>query len=270
MPFIESSRAADEGAAARRFAGGTPPMRTSRGKQPPSGFALQLSDAVLADPSSSATLALAYTQFNDMTVTKYAHHFTTEPPNLYFYDCVGFTGYTVRKAAPRAWNSVVAAIGLSRGFVPKPVTFTRFLDSLQRRDQPGWHPVPTVGDIRGGDIITWQPAGDDGTPNLDKVGHAVIALTTPCRLDALGERWAAVIMDSTATPHGPNDTRRPENPLSRRNIPIVNARGVSAPSGLGVGTMGFSASPDGRITGVEWSLGRAAKSVVLAAGRATH
>ena len=77
-------------------------------------------------------------------------------------------------------------------------------------------------------------------------------------------------MDSTATPHGPHDTRRPENPLAQRNIPIVNARGVTAPSGLGIGTMGFSTTPEGRVVGVQWSLGRKPKPVVFGAGRATH
>ncbi len=270
MPFIHRKLDAGEPGAARELQGDSVPKPSSRGSQTPSGFTVQLDGAVLTDASASALLASAYTQFNDMTVTKYAHHFTTEPPDLYFYDCVGFAGYTLRKATPTAWNSLATAIGLKRGFVPKPITFTRFLRSLEQRRQAGWLPVPTVGDIRGGDLLTWQPASDDGTPDLDKVGHAVMALTTPQALDATGTRWGLVVMDSTSTPHGPNDTRRPENVLSQRNIPIINARGVSAPSGLGIGTMGFSTDADGRIVGVEWSLGRAAKSVVLAAGRATQ
>ncbi len=269
MPFIHH-KADGESGAPREPQSGAAPRPVSRGRQTPSGFAVQLEGAVLTDASESALLALAYTQFNDMTMTKYVHHFSTEPPDLYFYDCVGFAGYTLRKATPTAWNSLATAIGLKRGFVPKPITFTRFLHSLEQHRQAGWLAVPTVGDVRGGDLLTWQPASADGTPDLDKVGHAVMALTTPQALDATGTRWGLAIMDSTATPHGPNDTRRPENVLSRRNIPIVNARGVSAPSGLGIGTMGFSAAPDGRIVAVEWSLGRAAKPVVLATGRATE
>jgi hypothetical protein len=270
MPFIHRKLDAGESGAPRELQGDTAPKPASRGRQTPSGFAVQLPEAVLTEASESALLASAYAQFNDMTVTKYAHHFTTEPPDLYFYDCVGFAGYTLRKATPTAWNSLATAIGLKHGFVPKPITFTHFLHSLEQRPQAGWLAVPGVGDIRGGDLLTWQPASADGTPALDKVGHAVMALTRPQPLDTAGARWGLVIMDSTATQHGPNDTRRPENVLSQRNIPIVNARGVSAPSGLGIGVMGFSAAPDGRIVAVEWSLGRAPKPVVLAAGRASR
>jgi hypothetical protein len=58
--------------------------------------------------------------------------------------------------------------------------------------------------------------------------------------------------------------------LSQRNIPVVNARGVTAPSGLGIGAMGFTTTSDGRVVAVEWSLGRAAKPVVWGAGRAIN
>jgi hypothetical protein len=245
-------------------------MPASRGSQTPAGFPLEIAGAALEDAATSAPLTSAYTQFNDMTTTKYAHHFTTQPPDLFFYDCVGFTGYTVRKATPTAWHSLVAAIGLSNGFVPKPITFARFLNALATHPQPGWLAVPSVSDIRGGDIIAWQPANDDGSADTSKVGHAVIPLMTPRLVDGSSTRWEVVVMDSTATQHGPHDTRRPENPLSQRNIPVVNARGATAPSGLGIGTMGFRTSPQGHIVGVEWSLGRAAKSVVLGAGRSTH
>lgn len=75
-------------------------------------------------------------------------------------------------------------------------------------------------------------------------------------------------MDSTASPHGPCDTRKPDNPLSRRNLHITNARGLSVPSGLGIGTMAFTATSDGQVVGVEWSVGRASKPVLLGVGRA--
>jgi hypothetical protein len=271
MPFTPGGSDAVAAEISRLLAGAQPSMPTSRGTQTPSGFAFEMVGAMLADASSSPTLAHAYAQFNDVKATKYVHHFTTEPPDVYFYDCVGFTGYTVREATPVAWRSLAGAIGLHPGFVPKPATFAYFLDALKTHDRPGWRAVPAARDIRAGDIIAWQPAGEDGAPDMSKVGHAVIPLTTPRPIEGSDDaRWEAVVMDSTASPHGPCDTRQPDNPLSRRNLPTTNARGISVPSGLGIGTMAFSATADGRVVGIEWSVGRPPKPVVFGAGRATH
>jgi hypothetical protein len=271
MPFMPGGSDAVASEVEQLVAAGRSSGPASRGTQTPSGFALQMVDAVLAGASTSPTLAHAYGQFNDLTATKYAHHFTTQPPDIYFYDCVGFTGYTVREATPVAWQSLTGTIGLTRGVVPKPATFAAFLDALQTHDRPGWQAVPIARDIRAGDIIAWQPADQDGAADLSKVGHAVIPLTRLRPIDGSdGARWEAVVMDSTAIPHGPCDTRQPDNPLSRRNVPIANARGVTAPSGLGIGTMAFSVRADGRVVGVEWSVGRPSKRVVLGVGRAIH
>ena len=44
-------------------------------------------------------------------------------------------------------------------------------------------------------------------------------------------------MDSTAGGHGPDDTRKPSDPLSERNAPILTTSGDVEPSGLGIGTI---------------------------------
>jgi hypothetical protein len=74
-------------------------------------------------------------------------------------------------------------------------------------------------------------------------------------------------MDSTAGGHGPDDTRKPGNPLSQRNAPIRTKKGAMEPSGLGIGTIALDTTPSGAVTGVEWNVGNAPESIVFGAGR---
>ena len=81
-------------------------------------------------------------------------------------------------------------------------------------------------------------------------------------------------MDSTATPHGPDDTRHSSNPLSERNAPLGMAAGSgasskhpSAPSGLGIGVIALDTDSSGAVTGVEWTVGTRVEHVTFAAGR---
>jgi len=95
-----------------------PTKPPSTGTQTPSGFTIQMPGATLAPASTANTLASAYSQFNDMTCTEYTHHYQFAPPNYYYYDCVGFTGYTTRESDPQACQSVVSAAHLAPGYVP--------------------------------------------------------------------------------------------------------------------------------------------------------
>jgi hypothetical protein len=246
-----------------------PAMPSSTGTAPPSGFAVQMAGATLAPASSSAALAAAYDQFNEMTCSQYTHRYREAPPRYYYYDCVGFTGYTVRVADPVAWRSVRRVVGLrSPGVVPTPWAFVRFFDRLASVPQSGWAAVPTVRSIRPGDVLAWQPALADGRPNRSGVGHSVMPLVTPRAMPGSGgRRWEVVVMDSTAGGHGPDDTRRPSNPLSERNAPIVDKQGHPVPSGLGIGTLVLDTDARGVVTGVEWSVGAQPEAVVFGAAR---
>ena len=147
----------------------------STGSSTPSGFTTEMAGAVLAPATHASTLASAYTQFNDMACSQYAHHFLESPPNYYYYDCVGFTGYTVRVSDLLAWKSVVDVIGLrSYRVVPTPLAFKKFFDGLTALPQPGWQAVPSVQSIRPGDVLAWQPANSDGSPDTQGVGHSVL------------------------------------------------------------------------------------------------
>lgn len=246
-----------------------PTKPPSTGSAAPSGFTIQMSGAVLAPASGSGTLASAYSQFNDMTCTEYNHHFQESPPNFFYYDCVGFTGYTIRVSNALAWSSVKDVVGLrSDRVVPTPLAFKKFFDGLNATPQPGWQAVSSVQTIRPGDVLAWQPANLDGSPVTQGVGHSVLPLVSPRSIPGSnGQRWEVVVMDSTAGGHGPDDTRKPGNPLSQRNAQIRTKKGSMEPSGLGIGTIAFDTTPRGEVTGVEWNVGNPPESIAFGAGR---
>ena len=124
-----------------------PTMPPSTGSQTPSGFPIQMTGVTLASASTANTLASAYYQFNDMTCSEYTHQYQFAPPNYYYYDCVGFTGYTTREADPQAWQSVVDTLHLRTGYVPTPLSFEGFFNSLVTTPQAGWQAVPGVQSI---------------------------------------------------------------------------------------------------------------------------
>ena len=244
-----------------------PAMPPSTGTQIPAGFTVQMAGAVLAQASAASTLPSAYTQFNDMTCTQYTHKYQEAPPSFYYYDCVGFTGFTVRSADPLAWQSVVDSLNLQAGYVPTPLAFEGFFNGLSTTPQPGWAAVPSVQSIQPGDVLAWQP-GNGGVPDPAGTGHSVMPLVAPRAIaGSNGTRWEVVVMDSTAGGHGPDDTRQTTDPLSQRNAPILTKSQTVEPSGLGIGTIAFDTTPTGQVSGVEWNVGDAPEPIVFGAGR---
>jgi hypothetical protein len=88
-------------------------------------------------------------------------------------------------------------------------------------------------------------------------------------------RFALAVMDSTATPHGPDDTRRASDPLSERNAPLGGstlttdgpASSSGARSGLGIGVIGLDTDAAETVTGVEWTVGTRSEPVSFGAAR---
>jgi hypothetical protein len=244
-----------------------PPMPPSTGTQTPSGFSVQMTGAVLAPASDANTLAEAYYEWNDMRCSEYTHHYRWQPPDFYYYDCVGFTGYTTSVADPTAWSSVRQALHIGSGYVPTPLHFEEFFNSLPTTPEAGWQAVPDVGAIRPGDILAWQPAEPDGQPDLSGVGHSVMPLVQPQPIAGSNDtRWEVVVMDSTAGGHGPDDTRQSTNPLSARNAPILTKSKSVEPSGLGIGTIALDTDASGNVTGVEWQVDDKPEPIVFGAG----
>jgi hypothetical protein len=224
----------------------------------------------LASSASSPMLATAYHQFNTMRCTHYQHHDLPDPSAAtYYYDCVGFTSYTLRVAAPLAWGSLVADVHLQAGRVPSPKLYDAFFNRLATKPRPGWSPVTTAASVLPGDLLAWSPSAED----TGSAGHSVMALSTPLSLG--GGRFALVAMDSTATGHGPDDTRRDSNPLSARNAPLgvlhgrssTHRAGFGARSGLGIGVIALDTGPNGAVTGVEWTIGTPVEQVSFASAR---
>ena len=222
----------------------------------------------LARSDSSPMIAAAYHQFNTMRCTHYQHKNVQDPTAAtYYYDCVGFTSYTLRIADRPAWDRLLATVHLSAGKVPSPRLYASFFTGLTSTRQSGWSAVTTAATILPGDLLAWSPSAEDA----ESAGHSVIALSAPTSLG--GGRYALVVMDSTATPHGSDDTRRTADPLSARNAPLgvlaasSHTAHPNAPSGLGIGTIALDTSPSGAVTGVEWTIGTAVEHVGFASAR---
>ena len=228
----------------------TPPMPSSTGAQAPA-VRVQMQGAKLAPGSASATLALAYEEFNDMKCSRYQENYQEAPPGYFYFDCVGFTGYTLERADPRAWASVRRVVEFQAGqATATPLEFVDFFRGLGARPQAGWRADPTAASIQPGDILAWQPEAPGA-------GHSVIPLVAPEPIAGSGRlRWEVVVEDSTQDPHGPLDTRSPAGPLSQRNALAPTGPGTAqVPSGLGIGTMVLDTDAAGVVTGVQWSLG---------------
>ncbi len=227
----------------------SPLMPSSTGAQVPA-VRVQMRGAELAPGSASTTLALAYEEFNDMKCSRYQQNYQEAAPTYFYFDCVGFTGYTLERADPRAWASLRRVVEFRAGQVtPTPLEFVDFLRGLGARPQAGWRADPTVASIRAGDILAWQPL-------VPGVGHSVIPLAAPEPVAGSGRlRWDVVIEDSTQDPHGPLDTRSAADPLSQRNALAPTGQGkAEVPSGLGIGTMVLDTDAAGVVTGVQWSV----------------
>ena len=129
--------------------------------------------------------------------------------------------------------------------------------------------MTTAAALLPGDLLAWSPSAED----TSSAGHSVMALSTPLSLG--GGRFALVAMDSTATGHGPDDTRRDSNPLSQRNAPLGALHGSSstrrarsgALSGLGIGLIALDTGPNGAVTGVEWTIGAPVEQASFASAR---
>ncbi len=224
----------------------------------------------LAPADASPLVAAAYHQFDTMRCTHYQHNDIQDPGEAtYYYDCVGFTSYTLRIADRRAWQALVATVHLPAGKVPSPRLYASFFTGLASTPQPDWSAVTTAATLLPGDLLAWSPSAEDS----ESAGHSVMALSAPVPLG--NGRFAVVVMDSTATPHGPDDTRRASDPLSARNAPL-GALPVSshaqraqpdARSGLGIGVIALDTGPTGAVTGVEWTIGTAVEHVSFASAR---
>ncbi len=173
-----------------------------------------------------------------MRATRYQHHNVENTRRrTYFYDCVGFVTYALQQSRPTAHSTLMTRLAIRRGYVPSPALYVRFFDQLDGT-QPGWSAIARVSDLQPGDVVAW--AYDNPSHSN---GHAFVvgSAPTPDGTDS----WLVTVWDSTASPHGRDDTRR-TNP---KNLPGPNGK----PSGLGRGVVRLDADGTGRLTAVHWS-----------------
>ena len=132
-----------------------PVMPPSTGTETPAGFSIQMPGAVLAPGTDANTLAEAYYEWNDMKCTEYTHHYRWQPPDYYYYDCVGFTGYTTSVADPTAWSSVRQTLHIGRRLWrrPRPSPSKGSSTTWPPRRSPDGRPSPMWRPSSQGDIL---------------------------------------------------------------------------------------------------------------------
>lgn len=218
-----------------------------------------------APPGASRTLAAVMEQFRTMTQTRYQHKDEEYPERgVYYYDCVGMVTFTIGLANPAARDAMYQVTGIRRGFVPSPARYVEWISWIASEPNRLWERVPRVADVRPGDILAWvyepnNPTGD-GAPH----GHSVIAAGPPLPLS--DGTFALLVYDSTASFHGPFDTRRTDP----RNLPleVENSTSHGNPSGLGRGTIQLIPDPtSGAPVAVAWTVGTHPNATSMETGR---
>jgi hypothetical protein len=212
------------------------------------------------DPGAPLESSLVFknvvAQFRTMASTRYEHHFHEDAgAGIYYYDCVGMTSYTMHLATPKALQAVLDDLQIRPGYVPTPSAYALWFRALDLAPHPYWDAVPRVADLRAGDILAWNV--DIDTPHPPEPGHSVIAAGPPLPLS--DGSFALLAFDSTATPHGPLDSRLTDP----RNEIGPNGR----PSGLGKGTLQLFVDGNGRPNAVAWSVGGSRKQQVFGMAR---
>jgi hypothetical protein len=178
-------------------------------------------------------------EYRTMTVTRYQHHTQVDATaGRYFYDCVGFVAHALRESDPTAIATVRRLFAITPNRVPAPARFVAVFTATGP-EPAGWQRVTRLADARPGDVLAWSydhPARSNG--------HAAVLASTP--RPGGRDSYLVDVWDSTATPHGPHDTRI-ANPV---NLPAANGQA----SGLGRGTIRVDVDHrSGSVRAVHWT-----------------
>jgi len=200
-------------------------------------------------------------EFQTMRSTGYQHRTQVDRiTGSYRYDCVGFVSYALKIAAPRSWETVVQATGISRNRFPSPQRYRIFFESLVTFPRPGWQAVTKTSELRPGDIVIWEHHSSKAS------GHAVVIASNPVAFSTENKKhpgeWIVEVYDSTSSPHG--EDSRPNDP--RAGILAASERR----SGLGSGIMVFTSDPTtGNLNGLRWNPKASRQESPIAAARPT-
>jgi hypothetical protein len=201
-------------------------------------------------PASGPMLGEGEREYTTMVATRYQHHNQeSEVDHSYYYDCVGFVSYAMSLAAPTASNTTRDTLKIKKGYVPSPKSYVGLFGKVNGgASLAGWAPVTSVAALQPGDVVAWYYDSSAASKPGSASGHAVVIAGPPTQTEP--GAYSVLVYDSTATPHGADDTRR-TNPANK-------AGPGGKPSGLGRGTIGILATSDGQISAVQWSAGGSA------------
>ena len=161
-----------------------------------------------------------------MKCTEYTHHYRWQPPDYYYYDCVGFTGYTTSVADPTAWSSVARRCTSHPGYVPTPLAFEGFFNNLATTPQPAGRPSPMWRRSTRRHLgLAARPARRP--TDTSGVGHSVMPLVAPQPIAGSGgTRWESSSWTRPPAATAPTTRGKPgAHPLSERNAPILTPSG---------------------------------------------
>jgi len=181
-------------------------------------------------PSSlrEALLAEAHRELGAVVESHYTHRSrVSEAAGVFDYDCSGFVGYALARAAPEALQTLVDAT------VRRPLA--KNFEAFFAAPRPPWTPVKRAADLVPGDLIAWLEPPAKHSRNT---GHVMI-VDRPPRLGARRGELAIAVIDSSHSGHGAADARNRDHR-----------------SGLGAGEIILVTDAAGRPTGYRWSLSR--------------
>lgn len=182
-------------------------------------------------PAASLRAALVIEIHRELGAVVESHYdhrtHVVEPDGVFDYDCSGFVGYALSRAAPTALHSVVEAT--------RPRPLARHFESFFGSPSAPWTRVERAVDLVPGDVIAWLEPPAKHSRNT---GHVMIVDQAP-RSSRQPREVIVGVIDSSRSGHGPADVRNRDH------------RG-----GLGTGELVLLVDRDGRPTGYRWSLSR--------------
>lgn len=197
--------------------------------------------------SANPLLSEADRELSRVRATSYEHHtHVDEAAGAYAYDCSGFLGYALSRAAPDAF----AAVRATATRRPRSKEYVTFLMAIPAGARAGrWQRVGRAADLQPGDVVTWlKPPGS----RSKNTGHTMIVHGAPSPEPGNAGAWVVPVVDSTGRPHGAGD-----------------ARGAAHATGLGQGEIVLVTDGAGAPVAYRWSRGRGLpeKATTIALGR---
>ncbi|MEZ4380147.1 MAG: hypothetical protein R3A79_02275 [Nannocystaceae bacterium] len=134
----------------------------------------------------------------NLTETRYQHRTKIRARDgLYYWDCSAMAAYIIAKVAPAARKALTRERPVARDF------YQVIRDAPTRGDRDGWRRLPSIRDVRPGDVFAWKRPKDFPSKNT---GHVGFVLEAPAPAPEWPGAYLVRIADATSLPHQ-DDTR---------------------------------------------------------------